>query len=120
MRIAVATRDFRRIASHAGKALRFLVYDVAQDQPPQVVDRLEMSPDFAMHTFQGEGPHPLDVVTVVIAGSAGPGFIRRMAARGIAVITTDETDPVIAIADFRQGRLAPAPTVAGDGGSCCR
>lgn len=108
MLIAVASQNFRTVTGHAGKTRRFLVFDAAPCRPPQEVDRLDLPKEMSIHEFKEDGAHPLDKVSVVIAGSAGPGFLNRMAARGVVAITTSETDPVTAIKNYLAGSLAPA------------
>jgi predicted Fe-Mo cluster-binding NifX family protein len=108
MLIAVASQNFRTVTGHAGKTRRFLVFDAAPGGVPQEVDRLDLPKEQSIHEFDEQGPHPLDAVNAVIAGSAGPGFITRMAARGVSAVTTAETDPVTAIQNYLAGCLAPA------------
>jgi len=48
-----------------------------------------------MHEFRGD-EHPVDQADVLITAGCGNGFRRRMASRGIRVITTSETDPLTA------------------------
>jgi hypothetical protein len=55
-----------------------------------------------------DGPHPLDEVQVLIAGSAEPGFVTRMKERGIVAVATAETDPCTAVAAYLAGTLKPA------------
>jgi hypothetical protein len=64
------------------------------------IDRLDLPKEMAMHEFHQDGPHPLDTVDVVIAGSFGDGFARRMARRGIRAVTTEKADPKEAVRDF--------------------
>ncbi len=108
MRFAVASQNFRTVTGHAGKTRRFLVYEVTADLPPEEVERFDLPKDMSMHEFKDDGPHPLDTVNVVIAGSAGDGFIRRMANRDVIAVTTAETDPIAAIRSYLAGTLAPA------------
>lgn len=108
MRIAVASQNFRTITGHAGMTRRFMVFDAAPCRPCNMVAQIELEKHQTIHAFDGEGPHPLDGVQVVIAGSAGAGFISKMAARGIAAITTDETDPATAVAKYLAGQLQPS------------
>ncbi|RAI33151.1 NifB/NifX family molybdenum-iron cluster-binding protein [Rhodoplanes serenus] len=109
MRIAVASQNFRTVTGHAGRTRRFLVFEAEQGVAPREVDRLDLPKELAMHEFHGSGPHPLDVVQALIAGSAGPGFIRRMAGRGITAVATSETDPVAAVTHLLAGTLPAAP-----------
>jgi hypothetical protein len=71
--------------------------------------RIELPKELTFHELHGEGPHPLDGVEVLIVGGAGEGFTRRLAARGIRVVQTGETDPAKAVRDYPAGTLAPAP-----------
>lgn len=109
MKIAVASQNFRTVTPHAGRTRRFLVYEVLPEGEPVEIDRLDLPKELAFHEFHGDGPHPLDAVDALIAGSAGPGFADRLAARGIAVAATTETDPVTAVKAYRAGTLPPAP-----------
>ncbi|KIZ45210.1 MULTISPECIES: NifB/NifX family molybdenum-iron cluster-binding protein [Rhodopseudomonas] len=110
MRIAIASQNFRTITGHAGMTRRFMVFDAEPGRPPQEVARLDLPKDQSIHEFRGEGAHPLDAVQVVIAGSAGAGFISRMASRGVKAVATSETDPATAVVNYLAGTLAaPAP-----------
>ncbi|TVR82285.1 MAG: nitrogen fixation protein [Rhodospirillales bacterium] len=119
MKIAVASQNFRTITTHAGRARRFIVFDAADQGEPQEVDRLDLPKEMSMHEFHADGPHPLDDVDVLIAGSMGPGFARRMTARGIVAVTTDLTDPVEAVKAYLARRYAgveePAPATCSGG-----
>ncbi|UZE46924.1 NifB/NifX family molybdenum-iron cluster-binding protein [Rhodopseudomonas sp. P2A-2r] len=119
MLIAVASQNFRTVTGHAGKSRRFLVFDAAPGSAPREIDRFDLPKEQSIHEFRGDGPHALDAVKVVIAGSAGAGFINRMAARGVQAVTTAETDPTIAVERFLAGTLAPsAPHEHGEEGGC--
>jgi predicted Fe-Mo cluster-binding NifX family protein len=100
VKIAVTSQNFRTVTPHAGRTRRFLVYRAEPEGEPVEIDRLDLPKDMAMHEFHREGAHPLDNVDVVIAGSFGDGFARRMAKRGVRAVTTDRTDPVEAVQDF--------------------
>lgn len=100
MKIAVTSQNYRTITPHAGKTRRFLIYEATRDREPMEVDRLDLPKDMSLHEFHGDGPHPLYAVDVVIAGSCGQGFSRRMAKHGIVVVVTKESDPVKAVKDF--------------------
>ena len=105
MRIAVTSQNFRTITPHAGRARRFLVYQVEPDQEPVEAERLDLPKEMALHEFHGDGPHPIHAVDVLIAGSFGEGFERRMAKRGIVAVMTEESDPVKAVKDFLAGTV---------------
>ncbi|MGP9812467.1 NifB/NifX family molybdenum-iron cluster-binding protein [Rhodopseudomonas sp. NSM] len=115
MLIAVASQNFRTVTGHAGKSRRFMVFDAAPGRTPQEVERLDLPKEMSIHEFSEQGAHPLDAVDVVIAGSAGAGFISRMAARNVIAITTAETDPVVAVQTYLAGTLAPAAPHDHDG-----
>ena len=100
MKIAVTSQNFRTVTPHAGRTRRFLVYRAKPAGEPMEFDRLDLPKDMAMHEFHREGAHPLDSVDVVIAGSFGDGFARRMAKRGVRAVTTDRTNPLEAVRDF--------------------
>ncbi len=108
MKIAVASQNFRTVTGHAGKTRRFLIFAAQAGAPPAEIDRISLPAELAMHNFRGDGPHPLDAVDVVIAGSMGPGFVARMAARGVTAVATTETDPAAAAAAYVAERLPPA------------
>lgn len=108
MKIAVTSQNFRTITGHAGKTRRFLVYEAGEDAEPKEVERLDLESGMAFHDFRGDGPHPVDVADVIITGGCGQGFFHRMAARGIRVVATAETDPVQAVRALLRGEpLAP-------------
>lgn len=100
MKIAVTSQNFRTVTPHAGRTRRFLLYNVAEDGTVAECGRLDLPRELAMHEFRGEGSHPLDDVDVIIAGSFGEGFARRLAARGIHVVATDQADPLAAVRDY--------------------
>ena len=95
------------MSGHAGKCCRFLVYELERGKAPRELERLEFPKELSFREFSGVGPHPLDTVQAVIVGSAGPGFVGRMAMRGIEVARTSESDPAAAVAKYLQGSLPP-------------
>lgn len=106
MKIAVASQNFRTVTQHAGKTRRFLVFEAGAGGAIEETGRLDLPLEQSMHEFRG-GVHPLDVADVLIAGSAGEGFVRRMGERGISVVVTDIADPLAAIGAFLRGEIAP-------------
>ena len=60
-----------------------------------------------MHHFEDDGPHPLGGVDIVVAGSAGDGFVRHMKKRGTEVLLTGETDPAAALTRIFAGETLP-------------
>ncbi len=110
MKIAVPTKDWLAVSGHAGQARRWLVYDLTDQragEPPPAPKRVELAKDQLFHHFQDDGPHPLDGVEIVLAGSAGDGFIRHMKKRGADVLLTGEPDPTAALAHILAGELLP-------------
>ena len=107
MKFAITSQNFRTITPHAGKTRRFLLIEAAAGSEPVEIGRLDLTEDMAMHNFTGSA-HPLNEVQVLIAGSAGPGFIARMKERGVIAVTTSETDPRLAVSAYLAGALRPA------------
>ena len=110
MKIAIATKNWQTVSGHAGKARCWLIYDlqlgqVAGQLPPPA--RIELTNDQVLHYFGDDGAHPLDGVEVVVAGSAGDGFIRHMKKRGAEMLLTGETDPSAALARIIAGEPLP-------------
>lgn len=108
MRIAVTSQNFREITGHAGRARRFLIFDVDAAASVSEVERLDLHKELAMHGFDDHQPHPLDETDVLITAGAGDGFIHRMARRGIRVVTTSEGDPETVVHAYLAGCLKPA------------
>jgi len=71
---------------------------------PQFID---LSKEQILHTFEDKEPHPLDGVDIVVAASAGDGFIRHMKLRGTEVLLTGEEDPTMAISRILAGEALP-------------
>ncbi|TVQ93793.1 MAG: hypothetical protein EA400_01915 [Chromatiaceae bacterium] len=113
MKIAVATNDYTDVARHAGQARHWLLYDSAALPAAPVQVELEQRQVF--HHWREDGPHPLDGIEVIIAGSAGDSFVRRMTGRGIQVLLTSERDAGQALTAVLNGEVLPArgfdPTV---------
>ena len=107
MKIGVTSQNFKTITGHAGKTRRFLIYQPDQEKNPVETGRLDLPKEMAMHNFRGL-EHPLDELDILITGGCGAGFINRMASKGIQVIATSETDPVIAATKVIAGEELPA------------
>ena len=107
MKIAVATRRFARIARHAGQTRDWLLYDCPAGAVPEPV-RVTLTKAQLPHHFRDDGPHPLDGTDIIVTGSAGGGFVRRMAKRGTTVLVTAERHPRTAAEKLVAGTpLAP-------------
>lgn len=110
MKIAIPTDDeHTAVSGHAGKACHWLVYDCQPGQPTPEPQRISLVKEQVMHHFQDDGPHPLDGVEIVIAGSAGDGFFRHMQKRGADVLLTGETEPAAALTKILAGEALADP-----------
>lgn len=107
VRFAITSQNFRTITGHGGKARRFILFDAVSPEEITEVGRLDLPMEMAMHGFDDRQQHPLDGTDLLITGSAGDGFVMRMARRGVRVVRTGETDPVEAIRGCYLGTLKP-------------
>jgi predicted Fe-Mo cluster-binding NifX family protein len=130
MKIGVTSQNFRTITAHAGKARRFMIFEAADGQAVET-GRLDLPKEMSMHEHPCGSAHPIDGIDILISGSAGEGFIRKAAERGVKVILTSETDPMAAIAAVLSGAPLPPPAAEeeeehqdghghGHGGCGCR
>lgn len=108
MRIAVAVHKDGTVATHGGRARRFLLFEAGTGTDPVPAGSLDLEPDDVLHRFGDGRPHPIDGTAVVIAGSSGEGFVKHMARRGIECVLTEEADPVQAVRDRLAGVVRPA------------
>lgn len=106
MKIGVTSQNFKSITGHAGKARRFLVYSGDGEGTAVETARLDLPKQMSMHEFRGE-VHPIDELDVLITGGCGQGFAKRMASRGIRIVTTSETDPLKAAQAVLRGESLP-------------
>jgi len=121
MRIAVTSQDFQTVSGHAGRARRFLIYELAADGAPTECARLDLDEDQTIHATQGVGAHPIDGVNVILSAGFGAHFAQVMAQRGIQAVATDKQDPAEAVRDFLVRRAAGMPSPEGNcgcGGGC--
>ena len=112
MKIAIATDNYTRVAGHAGKARHWLLYLLHGHTPQQLLPAptlIKLAPEQVMHHFKDDAPHPLDGVDLVVAGSAGEGFMRHMRERGADVLLTGEDDPATALTQILAGEALPDP-----------
>ncbi len=106
MKIGVTSQNFRTITGHAGKTRRFLIFGQDDAGKPVELDRLDLPREMSLHEYHGED-HPVFALDVIITGSSGQGFIQRMAAHGVQVIATSETDPSLAAGSVFSGEPLP-------------
>jgi predicted Fe-Mo cluster-binding NifX family protein len=107
MKIAIATKGFATVSGHAGQTRDWLVYECAPGRPLPAAHAVTLSKEQLPHHFDDSGPLPLDGVEIVVAGSAGEGFVRHMAKRGTQVLLTGETDPALALQKILAGEALP-------------
>lgn len=107
MKIAIATRQYETVASHAGQTREWLLYDCEPGRPLPEPLHIALTKGQVLHHFADDGPHPLDGVEVMIAASAGDGFLRHMAKRGAQVLLTGESDPRLALEKVLAGEALP-------------
>ncbi|WGS87840.1 nitrogen fixation protein [Methylomonas sp. UP202] len=110
--IAIAVDTDGRVASHAGRASRWLVYVVTKESRADLAWTLDLTDIGSLHEWhvRGDGNrHPLHTVDVAIAGSAGDGVIRNLATRSTELLTTGETSPDQALAAYLAGTLSEGP-----------
>lgn len=112
MKIAIATDDFEAVAGHAGQARHWLLFDCVPGQPPRG-QRVELDKAQVFHHWEADGPtgaaHPLDGIAVMVARSAGDGFLRRMQQRGVSVLLTSERQADAALERILAGEALPDP-----------
>ncbi len=108
MRIAVTSQNFRTVTGHAGKARRFMIFEASSSGPARLADTLDLPRHMSMHEHPRGAPHPIDGIDVLVTASCGDGFVRKMAERGIRVVTTAETNPVYAAEAIAAGKPLPA------------
>jgi predicted Fe-Mo cluster-binding NifX family protein len=108
MKIAVATKDnWSQVAGHAGKAHHWLVFDCQPGAPLPAPQQVTLSDAQLPHHFKDDGPHPLHGVEVLVAASAGDGYIRHMQKWGAQVLLTGETVPIAALQAIMAGEALP-------------
>ena len=108
MKIAIATKDnWTKVSGHAGQTRDWLVFDCTPSNPHPDPMRIQLSREQLPHYFQDDGPHPLHGVEIVVAASAGDGYVRHMAKWGAQVLLTGETDPDVALKMILSGKALP-------------
>ena len=108
MKIAVATKDNgSQVAGHAGQAHDWLVFDCQPGAALPTPQRVTLSDAQLPHHFKDDGPHPLHGVDVLVAASAGDGYVRHMAKWGAQVVLTGESVPVHVLQKILAGEALP-------------
>ena len=104
MKIAIATKnDWTEVSGHAGQTRHWLVFDCQPGQARPEPGKIELTKEQLPHHFQDDGPHPLHGVEIMVAASAGDGFIRHMDKWGAQVLLTGETSPLAALEKILAG-----------------
>ena len=108
MKIAIATNDNgTKVSGHAGQTRDWLVFDCEPDRPIPEPQHIQLSKEQLPHYFKDDGPHPLHGVEIIIAASAGDGFVRHMEIWGAKVLLTGEVDPPGALKKILNGEALP-------------
>ena len=108
MKIAIATKDnWSKVSGHAGQTRDWLVFDCEPGQPIPEPQRIQLSQEQLPHYFKDDGPHPLHGTEIMVAASAGDGYLRHMAKWNAQVLLTGETDPVAALKKILGGEALP-------------
>lgn len=97
MKVGISSQNFKTITGHAGKARRFIIYEVDVQQQITPLEELDLPKEMSMHEWHGKGQHPLFDLDVLITASCGEGFKNRMSREGVSVHVTDETNPLKAV-----------------------
>lgn len=104
MKIAIATQDhWTQVSGHAGQTRDWLVFDCQPEQTVPVPQHIQLGKEQLPHHFQDNGPHPLHGVEIMVAASAGDGYLRHMQKWGATVLLTGETDPYVALVKILAG-----------------
>jgi hypothetical protein len=104
MKIAIATNDSgTRVAGHAGKSRHWLVFDCLPDAALPAPELVVLTEQQLPHHFRDDTPHPLHGVEIMVAASAGDGFLRHMAKWGAQVLLTGESEPRVALGKILGG-----------------
>jgi predicted Fe-Mo cluster-binding NifX family protein len=105
MKIAIATKDsWTRVSSHAGRVQHWLIFNCEPNMPTPEPSRIILMNDQLPHNFKDDRPHPLHGVEILIAASAGDGYIRHMAKWGSDVLLTGEAEPYAALQKVLAGQ----------------
>lgn len=110
MKIAIATKDdWKTVSGHAGKVHDWLLFELSPGKPLAAPKKIHLEKSQLPHEFKDDKPHPLMGVDLLVAASAGDGFIRHMTAWGGQVVLTGECDPVGAMEKIMQHKTLQDP-----------
>lgn len=110
MKVAIAvSADHAQVSGHAGQTHDWLVYDCRPGEPLPAPIHVHLDKAQLPHNFRDDGPHPLHGVALVLAASAGDGFVRHLKSWGAEVLLTGEREPAVALAKVLAGEALPDP-----------
>ncbi len=109
MKIGVTSQNFRTITSHGDRARRFIIYSAARDGEVEELERLDLPREMALSETVAGSPHPVDELDVLITACGGEGFVEKMKARGVKVVLTSASDPLLAVLSYAAGEILPPP-----------
>lgn len=110
MKIVITSQNQRTVSGHAGRATRFVVFEVENGNVISK-DLIEVDKENTLHEFfhnprvPGK-THPVLDADVVITGSMGPGFVHHMDEFGIEAVMTDERELEDVVQKFLDGTLS--------------
>lgn len=108
MKIAIATKgNWSTVSGHAGKAQEWLLFDCQPEARLPTPVQLTLTDAQLPHNFKDDAPHPLQEAEIVVAASAGDGFIRHMQKWGVQVLLTGEAVPMNALRSILAGQALP-------------
>ena len=87
--IAVASQNARTVTPHAGRTRRFLLFTADADGTVTEAGRYDLPKAMTLHGWPGGRPHPLFGVDVVVVGSAGENFKRKLAEVGVRTVVVE-------------------------------
>lgn len=110
--IAVAVTEEGHISNHAGRSQCWQVFDVWPESEPRLIYTLTLEESSVLHLWHTQAHperHPLHAVDVAIVMTAGEGVIRRLAERGVTLVTTSEQQPLAAVQAYLNNALPEGP-----------
>ena len=100
MKIAVTSQNLRTVTGHAGRARKFIVYDVKDDGSFEESERIKLPREQSLHEHDPHAPHVIDKADFLITSECGQGFVNKMGRRGIRVYVTDTEEPEKAVEEL--------------------
>jgi predicted Fe-Mo cluster-binding NifX family protein len=101
MLIGVTSQNFKTITKHAAKTRRFIIYSVDENEQIEETKRLDLPIEESLKEYDRKAIHPIYAVDVLLTGSCGDKFKKRLKRFDVEVVETDEADPLHAIKAYR-------------------